>query len=102
VVSDSGYPSLSSTAYVVIQILDQNDNRPEFLEKVYRTRLMAIPEARGKTPLLKVTARDNDAGPNAEITYKIKGKKQIFGIERDTGMIFAKGVLGEGSYNLKV
>ncbi|XP_056011143.1 protocadherin Fat 1-like isoform X5 [Ostrea edulis] len=102
VVSDSGYPALSSTAHVVIEILDQNDNKPEFLEKVYRTRLMAITEDSGKTSLLKVTAKDDDKGPNAQITYKIKGKKQIFGIERDTGMIFAKGALRVGSYNLKV
>lgn len=36
------------------------------------------------------------------ITYKLKGKKQIFGIDADTGMIYAKGLLSVGSYALKV
>ncbi|XP_061184166.1 protocadherin Fat 1-like isoform X2 [Saccostrea echinata] len=102
VVSDSGFPVLSSTAHVVIEILDQNDKRPEFLEKVYRARVMAVTEDKGKTPLLRVTARDEDIGLNAQITYRLKGKKQTFGIDRNTGMIYAKGLLNVGSYDLKV
>lgn len=102
VVTDSGYPSLSSTAHVVVEVLDVNDKKPEFLEKFYRSRVMAVTEDKGKTPLLRVTARDEDIGQNAQITYKLKGKKQIFGIDADTGMIYAKGLISVGSYALKV
>lgn len=100
--TDSGYPPLSSTAHVVIEVLDVNDKKPEFLEKFYRTRVMAVTEDKGRRPLLRVTARDEDIGQNAQITYKLKGKKQIFSIDADTGMIYAKGLLNVGFYDLKV
>ena len=35
-VSDSGTPSLNSTTRVIVQVTDENDNKPEFLEKFYK------------------------------------------------------------------
>jgi protocadherin Fat 1/2/3 len=35
-VSDNGSPPLNSTTRVVVQVTDENDNKPQFLEKFYK------------------------------------------------------------------
>ena len=35
-VSDNGTPSLNSTTRVIVQVTDENDNKPEFIEKFYK------------------------------------------------------------------
>jgi len=38
-VSDEGDPPLSSTATVIIEVLDENDNSPQFSEKLFQIKL---------------------------------------------------------------
>ena len=38
-ISDNGTPPLNSTTRVVVQVTDENDNKPEFLEKFYKVIL---------------------------------------------------------------
>lgn len=102
VVIDFGYFLLSFIVYVVVEVLDVNDKKLEFLEKFYRSRVMVVIEDKGKTLLLRVIVRDEDIGQNVQIIYKLKGKKQIFGIDVDIGMIYVKGLLSVGFYVLKV
>lgn len=35
-VCDNGTPPLNSTSRIVVQVGDENDNKPEFLEKFYK------------------------------------------------------------------
>lgn len=102
VVIDFGYFLLSFIVYVVVEVLDVNDKKLEFLEKFYRSRVMVVIEDKGKMLLLRVIVRDEDIGQNVQIIYKLKGKKQIFGIDVDIGMIYVKGLLSVGFYVLKV
>lgn len=59
---DFGYFLLSFFAYVVVEVLDVNDKKLEFLEKFYRSRVMVVIEDKGKTLLLRVIVRDEDIG----------------------------------------
>lgn len=59
---DFGYFLLSFIAYVVVEVLDVNDKKLEFLEKFYRSRVMVVIEDKGKTLLLRVIVRDEDIG----------------------------------------
>lgn len=102
VVIDFGYFLLSFIVYVVVEVLDVNDKKLEFLEKFYRSRVMVVIEDKGKMLLLRVIVRDEDIGQNVQIIYKLKGRKQIFGIDVDIGMIYVKGLLSVGFYVLKV
>lgn len=59
---DFGYFLLSFIAYVVVEVLDVNDKKLEFLEKFYRSRVMVVIEDKGKMLLLRVIVRDEDIG----------------------------------------
>ncbi|NXI02611.1 PCD23 protein, partial [Pachycephala philippinensis] len=67
--SDRGTPSLNSTATVLITVLDVNDNPPVFSSPEYHVHVKeSIPVG---THITEVSAKDCDAGTNAEITYAI-------------------------------
>uniref|UniRef100_A0A671YTL3 Cadherin EGF LAG seven-pass G-type receptor 3 n=1 Tax=Sparus aurata TaxID=8175 RepID=A0A671YTL3_SPAAU len=66
---DYGMPPLSATASVTITVMDVNDNRPEFLQKEYYSRLNE--DAAVGTSVVTVTAVDRDV--NSAVTYQITG-----------------------------
>ncbi|XP_010764715.1 cadherin EGF LAG seven-pass G-type receptor 3 [Notothenia coriiceps] len=66
---DYGMPPLSATASVTITVMDVNDNRPEFIQKEYYSRLNE--DASVGTSVATVTAVDRDV--NSAVTYQITG-----------------------------
>uniref|UniRef100_A0A8C4MY55 Cadherin-related family member 1 n=1 Tax=Equus asinus asinus TaxID=83772 RepID=A0A8C4MY55_EQUAS len=79
----------SSTADVVIQLLDTNDNVPKFTSHYYIAR---IPEnAPGGSNVVAVTAVDPDTGPWGEVKYAIYGSgADLFLIHPSTGIIYTQ------------
>nr|XP_012604420.1 protocadherin beta-16 [Microcebus murinus] len=66
---DGGSPPRSGTAKVRIEIVDTNDNAPEFEQPVYKVQ---IPEDRPVGSLVvTVVARDLDSGVNGKISYTL-------------------------------
>ncbi|XP_037003594.2 LOW QUALITY PROTEIN: protocadherin beta-15-like [Artibeus jamaicensis] len=65
--ADGGAPPKSGTARVLIQVLDVNDNAPEFAQPRYRVQILE------NSPLgslvVTVSARDLDTGINGEVFY---------------------------------
>ncbi|XP_007104098.1 cadherin-related family member 1 [Physeter macrocephalus] len=80
---------LSSTADIVIQLLDTNDNVPKFTSHYYIAR---IPEnAPGGSNVLAVTAVDPDTGPWGEVKYSIYGSgADLFLIHPSSGIIYTQ------------
>lgn len=81
--------SRRSYTSVEIEILDENDNCPMFVNLPYYTTISVDDE---KNELIfKVKAIDLDAGENAEVRYEMKkGNGELFRIDRKTGEIFLK------------
>ena len=104
VARDQGSPPLSSTATVLLRVLDANDNSPEFYPQQY---LVSVPEdTEVGASVVKVTATDEDEAQNAQINYSIKsGAEGAFEIEEDTGVIRLRTSLSsarKAQYKLKV
>ncbi|XP_076001621.1 protocadherin Fat 1a isoform X2 [Genypterus blacodes] len=106
-VTDHGVPAKSTTVRVIVKVLDENDNRPLFLEKIYKIKLpeREKPEkerALKRDPVYRVIASDRDEGPNAEISYSIEeGDEQgKFFIEPKTGLVSSKKFSSAGEYDI--
>ncbi|XP_059862865.1 protocadherin beta-5 [Delphinus delphis] len=91
---DSGAPPRSGTTAVRIEVVDINDNAPEFLQSVYEVQ---IPENSPLNSLVvAVSARDLDEGTNGNVAYALfQGDEatQPFVIDEITGEIRLKRAL---------
>lgn len=100
-------PTKSTLARVIVKILDENDNRPQFLQKFYQIKLpeRGRPEKERNTkrePIYRVVAADKDEGPNAEISYSIEDRDEQghFFIEPKTGVVSSRKYSGAGEYDI--
>lgn len=105
--TDNGSPPKSTVTRAIVKILDENDNKPQFLQKFYKIRLpeREKPERERNTkrePLYRVIATDKDEGPNAEISYSIEEGNEHgkFFIEPKTGVVLSKKFSGAGEYDI--
>ncbi|KAM6408442.1 protocadherin gamma-B5-like [Rhynochetos jubatus] len=71
VARDRGSPALSSRTALVLEVSDVNDNAPVFEEAAY-SAYVAENNAAG-APVLRVVARDADAGANGRVSYWLAG-----------------------------
>ena len=77
---------LSKTTTVVIEIVDTNDNAPQFLQSVYSRVLRAPVEA--NTTIVQVQANDIDQpGSNSEIRFSLEGAMDVFAVDPISGII---------------
>ncbi|XP_036368114.1 cadherin-23-like isoform X2 [Octopus sinensis] len=85
--TDNGANVQSSSTLATINIIDINNNRPEFLLPTYEVTVKEfLPVG---TSVLSVQAVDKDIGSNALITYSIKsGSFDNFNIDSRTGKIY--------------
>ncbi|XP_040091815.1 protocadherin beta-13-like, partial [Oryx dammah] len=89
---DGGSPPRSGIAHVYVEVVDINDNAPEFEQPFYRVK---IPEDSPKGFLVvKVSATDVDIGVNGEISYSLSQASEdiskTFEINAVTGEIRLK------------
>ena len=84
--------SLTGRATLDIQVLDENDNRPEFSQALYQSSLTENTDI--GTPVQQVSASDLDSGSNSQITYFIDPNDiatTLFNIDERSGWISTSG-----------
>ncbi|XP_078247856.1 protocadherin beta-16-like [Pogona vitticeps] len=104
---DGGTPRRTGTVQIKVNVLDINDNSPQFTQSEYKVKLKEnSPQG---TLVSKVEARDLDFGSNAEITYsfhRVSGKiHSLFHLNQDTGEITIMGEIDyekETSYDMNI
>ncbi|OWR45849.1 hypothetical protein KGM_208459 [Danaus plexippus plexippus] len=85
VASDHGKPSRSSQVPVVIHVLDENDNSPQFTNTTF---IFKIKENEPPDTFVgKLTATDKDIGRNAELTFSLPIAQNDFRIDSRNGFI---------------
>ncbi|XP_053106754.1 protocadherin beta-16-like isoform X12 [Hemicordylus capensis] len=94
---DGGVPQRTGTVQIHLNILDINDNFPQFTQLEYKVKLKE--NSSRNTLVYKVEARDSDLGSNAQITYlfsQLPGNiHNLFHLNAMTGEIT---VMGEIDY----
>uniref|UniRef100_A0A672SN52 Cadherin domain-containing protein n=1 Tax=Sinocyclocheilus grahami TaxID=75366 RepID=A0A672SN52_SINGR len=104
---DGGTPPRSGTVAIHVTVLDANDNAPVFSQAVYK---VSLPENSPlDTVVVTVSATDADEGQNGDVTYEfshvMEGFKQLFYLDRKTGVISIKGPVDfeeETTFNLRI
>ncbi|XP_042667251.1 protocadherin gamma-B5-like [Centrocercus urophasianus] len=91
IATDGGSPALSSRADLALEVSDVNDNAPVFEEAAYSAY---VPEnnAAGE-PVLRVSARDADAGANGRVSYALAGggaDAAFVSVRAETGELYAQ------------
>ncbi|KAL8194373.1 UNVERIFIED_CONTAM: hypothetical protein K2H54_016367 [Gekko kuhli] len=104
---DGGVPQRTGTVQININVLDINDNFPEFTQSEYIVGLKE--NSPQDTLVLKVEARDLDFGSNAEITYLFHQVPEeighLFYLHHSTGEITVLGPIDyekETSYYMNI
>ncbi|XP_060667097.1 LOW QUALITY PROTEIN: cadherin-related tumor suppressor [Drosophila nasuta] len=83
--NDGGSPQRSSMVPIVIHVIDENDNPPQFTNSTFT---FYIPEnAPPDTFVGKLTAVDRDIGRNAELSFSVLASSQDFAIDKHNGFI---------------
>ncbi|KFO19348.1 Protocadherin alpha-6 [Fukomys damarensis] len=103
IATDGGKPALTGTVQLLINVLDANDNAPEFEKSVYNVRLLE--NTQRETLVIKLNASDADEGINKEIDYFFSNMvlddvKSKFMINSNNGEIRVKGELDYENRNL--
>lgn len=84
---DSGVPPRSSSVAVVVQVIDENDNNPTFID--VPSNLTIREDAPPGTVVTRVTAIDPDSDDYGLVTYLLDRRSSFgkFEIDPDTGII---------------
>ncbi|XP_075606136.1 protocadherin Fat 4 [Balearica regulorum gibbericeps] len=86
VASDNGVPQRQSFTYVSIQLLDVNDNPPQFTKAQYSASVRVATAKEGAS-VLSVSATDLDIGINSVVSYSFVNHSDDFRINNHTGEI---------------
>ncbi|XP_070826259.1 protocadherin Fat 3a isoform X9 [Chaetodon trifascialis] len=101
-VSDGGPTPRQSTVWVMVQVLDENDNKPTFPEKVYQIKLPERERKKKGEPIYRVFAYDRDDGPNSDLSYSIVDGNEDgkFFIDPKTAVVSSRKAFTAGSYDI--
>ncbi len=102
-VYDLGLPQKSSSHMVNVNILDINDNSPDFLQSEYSVDISE--DTAVATDIIQIEAKDRDLGVNGMVRYSFLTKTDTFVIHEETGIVTVMGPLdreANPSFVLKV
>ncbi|KAF4517747.1 hypothetical protein B566_EDAN002952 [Ephemera danica] len=97
--TDNGVPPRHSFAQVFVQVLDENDNNPYFIDDA--TNITVREDAPIGTEVARIAARDADAGDFGKITYLLdrRSSQGKFEIDADTGALTVAAELNREEQN---
>lgn len=85
--TDKGYPRKTALQSAYVEVLDINDNSPQFSSKLYTARISE--NSPNGSYVLKLNASDPDAGSNGTISYSITSGNGLgwFEIDNKSGLV---------------
>ena len=87
---DKGLPKLTSSARVIVKVLDDNDHKPEIEFPKGANKTIYIPHLTAVgTIITRIKAVDNDTGWNSRLSYTITSgnAKRLFQLDLQTGIL---------------
>jgi len=92
-VFDKGDPPRTDSLNITVNVVDANDNDPEFERQNYEAKI--VENSPPFSPVISVRATDADKGVNGHVTYGFTAQTHalhghLFGINATTGVIYLK------------
>ena len=81
IVTDTGTPSLSSSATFTVKVLNDNDNYPQFVDPLNGTNIFISENSTIETLLVDINVTDADVGEPGNVTISIEPDGLPFKIE---------------------
>ena len=81
IVTDNGTPPLSSSATFTVEVLDTNDNYPQFVDPLNGTIIFISENATTETLVVDVNVTDADIGEPGNVTISIEPDELPFKIQ---------------------
>ncbi|XP_054840756.1 protocadherin beta-16-like [Eublepharis macularius] len=104
---DGGSPKRTGTANIIINVLDNNDNAPQFHQSLYKVKLMENSPL--DTVVTKVEANDQDIGSYAQVAYSFSQVPEnvlsSFKLNEHTGELTVAGIIDyeeERNYEISI
>lgn len=93
--TDNGKPPMSSECLIIINVIDSNNNAPQFENKKYFSPIPINLEV--WSSLITVKATDYDSGVNSEIEYFVYGGNatDLIQVDRFSGLVVLKKKLSD-------
>lgn len=88
--SDNGAPPRDFETFFTINVVDENDNTPQFRDQ---SNVATIPEnSANNSFVIDLAATDADSGSNSDLSYSIISSAQsnVFRIDSTSGMVFVQ------------
>ncbi|KAM8847839.1 protocadherin alpha-3-like isoform 12-T12 [Synchiropus picturatus] len=87
---DGGTPSKTGNMVIVINVLDINDNAPQFSQSLYKTSVFE--NTKLHSSIITIDATDLDAGLNGDVFYSFSAGAEredrlLFAIDEKTGLV---------------
>lgn len=90
-VYDLGRPQKSVSSVLPVQVLDENDNAPRFVQALSAFRVAE--NALNGTVIVRLNATDADEGENARVAYALVTDTRDFRVDGVTGVLTVNGEL---------
>ncbi|CAD6197559.1 unnamed protein product [Caenorhabditis auriculariae] len=97
-ICDGGDPQLCSEVPVIVNVLDENDNAPQFTQPIHQFNVRSGVVG----PLCRVIAFDMDEGQNAVLSFEIVEGDERFSISNSGEIKTSRAIHDDESYALKI
>ena len=100
--SDHGTPPRTDTMLISVNVLDLNDNPPNFTQSYYEITILDSTEIGYHIVTVLATDADSEINANNKIVYALKTPTDLVEVDRDTGTVTLKTNASVGVYQIEI
>ena len=100
--SDHGTPPRADTILISVNVLDLNDNAPNFTQSYYEITILDSTETGYHIVTVLATDADSVRNANNKIVYALKTPTDLVEVDRDTGTVTLKRNASVGVYQIEI
>ena len=97
---DAGNPSLTGQSSIIVNVIDANDNSPQF--SANQLQAVVFENTTIGSTIFTAQAQDADSGSNGAVLYSLEQQSINFAIDSATGVVTSASVLTVQTYSVRI